>query len=163
MDGLDKQELRPLPEKLSKIVKGKKSKAPKTAQRKQPDRASSSQALSKYASAALELEMERVSSAPKGTRNDALNRAAFSLGQLVATPGALRVIKDSSQTPDFFLDRHVRGDWGEVCDEDKLANDAALVHGERLLSAYKTLRGQRIWIVTEADRSSTCILLPEEY
>jgi len=87
----------------------------------------------------------------------------FPLGQIVSTPDALRVIEESGQTPDFFLDRHVRGDWGEVCDEDKQANDQALVHGERLLSAYRTLMGVRIWVITEADRSSSCILLPEEY
>jgi hypothetical protein len=55
------------------------------------------------------------------------------------------------------------GDWGEVCAEDKRANDAALKLGERLLSAYTLSAGVKVWIITEADRSSTCILLPEEY
>ena len=87
----------------------------------------------------------------------------FSLGQLVATPGALDALAESGQSPADFLSRHVRGDWGEVCDEDKQANDDALLHGERLLSAYQTLRSVKIWVITEADRSSTCILLPENY
>ena len=87
----------------------------------------------------------------------------FQLGQLLATPGALRALEEAGQSPAFFLDRHLAGDWGEVDAEDKRANDEALVTGERLLSAYRTLKGQRIWIITEADRSSTCCLLPEEY
>jgi hypothetical protein len=87
----------------------------------------------------------------------------FPLGQLVATPGALQALEQAGQSPADFLARHVRGDWGEVCDDDKRANDQALVDGDRLLSAYRTLRNARIWIITEADRSSTCVLLPEEY
>ena len=77
----------------------------------------------------------------------------FSLGQIVATPGALKALAESGQTPDFFLNKHVQGDWGEVCDEDKWLNDQALVNGGRLLSAYRTLRNGRLWVVTEADRS----------
>jgi hypothetical protein len=87
----------------------------------------------------------------------------FPLGQIVATPGALEALEEAGQTPAFFLDKHSGGDWGEVCSEDKQANDQSLVDGERLLSAYRTLNNVRLWIITEADRSSTCILLPEEY
>jgi hypothetical protein len=87
----------------------------------------------------------------------------FPLGRIVATPGALEAIAEAGQTPDFFLDKHVQGDWGEVDDDDKRANDEALVNGERLLSAYRTLKGERLWIITEADRSSSCLLKPEEY
>ena len=87
----------------------------------------------------------------------------FPLGQTVATPGALEALEASGQTPDFFLDKHVQGDWGTVDDEDKRANDQALIDGERIVSAYKTLLGEKIWVITEADRSSTTILLPEEY
>lgn len=87
----------------------------------------------------------------------------FCLGQLAATPGALEALADSGQTPEFFLHRHVTGDWGEVSDDDKQLND----HGSRILSAYKTLKGARVWIITEAGdslrRSLTTILLPEEY
>ena len=87
----------------------------------------------------------------------------FPLGQTVATPGALAALQEAGQSPADFLARHVRGDWGEVCEEDKRLNDEALVNGERILSAYDTRLGTKLWVITEADRSSTCILLPEEY
>jgi hypothetical protein len=87
----------------------------------------------------------------------------FPLGQIVATPGALEAIETAGQSPDFFLDKHAQGDWGEVCDGDKQLNDEALLDGGRLLSAYRTLKNERIWVITEADRSSTCCLLPSEY
>ena len=95
--------------------------------------------------------------------NTAIRCAKFPLGQLVATPGVLEALGNSGQTPEFFLSRHVQGDWGEVCEGDKKLNDEALVAGERILSAYRTLRNVRIWVITEADRASTCILLPEDY
>ena len=87
----------------------------------------------------------------------------FPLGKVVATPDALGALQEAGQSPAFFLNRHVVGDWGSVCDDDKRANDEALVNGGRLLSAYKTLKGVRLWVITEADRSSTCVLLPENY
>ena len=92
----------------------------------------------------------------------------FDLGQVVATPEALRVLEESGQTPGFFLDRHLQGDWGEVDAEDKRANDQALLDGSRLLSAYRTLKGERIWIITEAvgddgRRAASTILRPSEY
>jgi hypothetical protein len=87
----------------------------------------------------------------------------FTLGQLVATPGALEALQEAGQSPADFLRRHVRGDWGEVSQDDKQANDDALVNGDRVLSAYRTLRNVRVWIITEADRSSTTVLLPEDY
>jgi hypothetical protein len=96
-------------------------------------------------------------------KTDNLLRPRFSLGQVVATPGALQALQEAGQLPSDFLSRHVRGDWGEVCEGDKGLNDEALVNGERILSAYRTLRNVRIWVITEADRSSTCVLLPDEY
>jgi hypothetical protein len=87
----------------------------------------------------------------------------FPLGQIVATPGALEALNAAGQTPAFFLDQHAGGNWGELNAEDKSLNDAALIDGSRLLSAYRTLKNARIWIITEADRTSTCLLLPEEY
>ncbi len=92
----------------------------------------------------------------------------FSLGQTVATPAALEALEESGQDPGTFLSRHIQGDWGEVCDEDKGLNDQSLIDGSRLLSAYKTLRGTKIWIITEATddnghRAATTILLPSEY
>jgi hypothetical protein len=91
------------------------------------------------------------------------NRPKFLLGQLVATPGALEALQDSGQSPAEFIARHVQADWGEVCAGDGKLNDEALVIGERVLSAYRTRKGVRLWVITEADRSSTCVLLPEEY
>lgn len=87
----------------------------------------------------------------------------FRLGKLVSTPCALKALNESGQTPFEFLSRHLAGDWGIVDDDDKQANDEALIHGERLLSAYLTNKGVKIWVITEADRSSTCLMLPEEY
>ena len=87
----------------------------------------------------------------------------FTLGQVVATPGALAALEKAGQQPGEFLARHVNGDWGEVPPEDIKENELSLQHGFRLLSAYSTSAGDKFWVITEADRSSTCILLPEEY
>jgi hypothetical protein len=92
----------------------------------------------------------------------------FALGQVVATPAALEALEDAGQSPGFFLDRHIQGDWGNLSDEDKQLNDQALVDGSRLLSAYKTLKGERLWVITEAaddegNRAATTLLRPEEY
>ena len=92
----------------------------------------------------------------------------FSFGQVLATPAALQTLEDAGQSPAFFLDCHIQGNWGEVNDEDKRLNDQALVDGSRLLSAYKTLKGERLWIITEAaddegKRAATTILTPSEY
>lgn len=86
--------------------------------------------------------------------------ALFSLGHIVATPGAIASLNVSQML--LCLARHHQGDWGMVCAEDKKANNRALVEGTRLLSAYE-VDGQKIWIITEADRSVTTVLLPEEY
>lgn len=83
-------------------------------------------------------------------------------GRLVATPGVLAAI--GALPIASLLDRHVRGDWGDVDKEDWAANDCARDYGdERVLSAYHLSDGVEVWIITEADRSSTCVLLPEEY
>ncbi len=87
----------------------------------------------------------------------------FRLGQLVATPGAIQAMAAAGQDPAVLIDRHRRGDWGEVGQEDWQANDQALQSGGRLLSAYTIGDDVRIWIITEADRSSSCVLLPDEY
>ena len=88
---------------------------------------------------------------------------AFELGQIVATPGALAALKKAGQQPAEFLARHVNREWGDVPDEDRKENEYSLEHGFRLLSAYKTNAGDRLWIITEADRSVTTLLLPEAY
>jgi hypothetical protein len=92
----------------------------------------------------------------------------FNLGQILATPGALEVLQESGQTPQFFLSRHARGDWGEVGKDDGQLNDQSLIDGSRILSAYRTLKGKRLWVITEAaddngHRLATTVLLPEEY
>lgn len=87
----------------------------------------------------------------------------FSLGQIVATPGALRALEESGQEPFQFLLRHVSGDWGELDEDDKRENELSLVHGFRLLSAYRLRTREKLWIITEADRSVTTLLLPDEY
>ncbi len=89
--------------------------------------------------------------------------AKFPLGRLVATPGALSALAEAEEEPLVYLSRHVSGDWGELCDEDKEENELSLREGFRILSAYQLRTGVKIWIITEADRSATTILLPSEY
>ena len=85
------------------------------------------------------------------------------LGQLVATPAAIAAMTEPGQDPALLLARHRTGDWGEVSAEDAAANDRAVVEGDRVLSAYPLPNGGRLWIITEADRSATTILLPDDY
>ena len=87
----------------------------------------------------------------------------FSLGQLVATPGALAALERNQQMPGEFLKRHINHEWGDLDNNDKRENDYSVTHDFRILSAYTLKDGTRIWIITEADRSSTTILLPSEY
>src|SRR5262245_31940047 len=89
--------------------------------------------------------------------------ARFALGQTFITPGAQEALEISGETPLQFLRRHVSADWGELSEEDVQENELSLREGFRLLSAYRTAKGQKIWIITEADRSATTILLPSEY
>ena len=87
----------------------------------------------------------------------------FSLGETFITPGAQEVLDIAGQTPIQFLRRHMSADWGEVSEDDAQENEISLREGFRLLSSYRTVKGQKIWIITEADRSATTILLPSEY
>lgn len=87
----------------------------------------------------------------------------FPLGQVVATPGALRALEDSGESAFDLLYRHASGDWGELDEHDRRENELSLREGFRLLSAYRLKTGERIWIITEADRSATTLLLPEDY
>ena len=88
----------------------------------------------------------------------------FVLGRVVATPGALEALERAGVPPLRLLGRHETGDRGDLGDEDKAANESALLTGERLLSAYNLPEtGERIWIITEWDRSVTTLLLPQEY
>jgi hypothetical protein len=88
--------------------------------------------------------------------------APLPLGRVVATPGALKLLGKSREHPFGLLARHATGDWGELCAFDRRQNEIALHEGYRILSSYDVLIG-RVWIITEADRSITTILLPEEY
>ena len=87
----------------------------------------------------------------------------FPLGQVVATPGALAAMERNHAQPLTFLARHQAGEWGDLDSEDITENEYSLSRELRLLSAYTLSDGTRIWIITEADRSVTTILLPEEY
>jgi hypothetical protein len=85
----------------------------------------------------------------------------FPLGQLVTTPNALvRITRDDIMAA---LQRHLSGDWGDVCADDKQTNDRAVEEGSRILSSYQASNGTKFWIITEADRSVTTVLLPEDY
>jgi len=75
----------------------------------------------------------------------------------------LAALKKAGQQPGEFLTRHVNREWGDLSDEDRKENDYSLEHGFRLLSAYRTHAGDKLWIITESDRSVTTLLLPEEY
>jgi len=89
--------------------------------------------------------------------------AIFSLGRTVATPHALQMLAQQGITPLSLLKRHVSGDWGDVPPDDAQANHDALKSGFRLFSSYHIGPDARIWIITEADRSVTTLLLPSEY
>ena len=86
----------------------------------------------------------------------------FPLGKVVATPGALEVLLEVGVNPLSYLARHQSGDWGDLDEEDRRENERSLKHGWRIFSSYPV--GEKvIWIITEANRSVTTILLPEEY
>ena len=87
----------------------------------------------------------------------------FTMGRLLVTPGAMAALNRSHQEPSLFLGWHCVGNWGELCAEDRATNERALVSGGRIMSVYKTLRAETIWVITEGDRSATTLLLPEEY
>jgi hypothetical protein len=87
----------------------------------------------------------------------------FDLGQLVATPGALAALEKAGQNAMDFVSRHVRGDWDELCEEDRKENELSVEKSFRIFSSYKTNAGERLWVITEANRSHTTVLLPEEY
>lgn len=87
----------------------------------------------------------------------------FNPGTIVATPGALEAIRTAGDVPSPFVERHLAGDWGDLDEHDRLENEISLQKGFRLMSSYHLKNGTQIWIITEADRSSTTILLPDEY
>lgn len=93
-----------------------------------------------------------------------VSQPKFRLGKVVATPDAIAALERVGQSPWSLLSQHIIGRWGNLDEEDRQANEDALVHGGRLLSSYLLNDGvTTIWCITEADRSSTCLLLPENY
>jgi len=98
-----------------------------------------------------------------------INKPKFKLGKTVITTGAIDVIERAKQNPTTFIKCHIVADWGEICEEDKqLNNDAIANEGDiqkqmRVMSVYKTVKNETIWIITEFDRSVTTLLLPSEY
>jgi hypothetical protein len=102
--------------------------------------------------------------------SDKPKAVSFSLGRVVATPGALAALSEAGMAPIDLLARHARGDWGTLTEEDRKANEEALRTGSRLLSAYTISPSQVVWVITEAEidsdthvRGGTCLLLPEDY
>jgi hypothetical protein len=96
------------------------------------------------------------------------DKPIFALGQVVATPGFLDAVREAGQTVREFVDRHLRLEQGELCDDDHRANQMSLQDGSRILSAFRLKTGVKVWVLTEAigddgKRSSTRLLLPSEY
>jgi len=92
-----------------------------------------------------------------------VSHSRFPTGQLIVTAGVDALIRHGRLKPSAYLARHLSGDWGDLCDEDRNLNDAALKSGDRLLSSYQVAPDLKLWIITEWDRSVTTLLLPEEY
>ncbi len=87
----------------------------------------------------------------------------FPLGNVYLTVGAKEALEESNQLPNEFLAKHQKGEWGIICEDDKKENNLSVKEGFRILSAYKTAGDVKLWVITEADRSSTTVLLPGEY
>ena len=102
-------------------------------------------------------------------RTNEQSKIKFSLGHIVATPGAIEALKKANQSAMEFIKRHIQGDWGDLDEHDKQQNEFAIAHEgdiekqNRVFSAYITKLGDKLWVITEAELSSTWILLPDEY
>lgn len=95
-------------------------------------------------------------------------RPLFPLGQVVATPAALQALAAAGEDAQHLLERHSRGDWGDLDKSDAALNDEALEDGSRIFSSYRLANGEKLWVITEATddsgrRSATTILLPDDY
>jgi hypothetical protein len=84
------------------------------------------------------------------------------LGRILVTPGAIKLLREAGEHPFDYLARHATGDWGNLCEHDRRENERSLKYGWRVVSSY-TVGEKCIWVITEADRSVTTILLPEDY
>ena len=109
----------------------------------------------------MNIEAMNTETTQRTTTNTAL--PLLTLGQTSGTPGALDALEEAGVSPVSLLRRHHAGDWGELDDHDRAANAAALRDGERVLSSYRLPTGVKVWAITEADRASTLLLLPDEY
>jgi hypothetical protein len=96
------------------------------------------------------------------TQSSVFQQPLFSLGKILATPALLEHFEKHQINASDYLSRHVTGDFGELDEEDKAENRLSIEHGFRILSAYR-IAGERVWIITEADRSATTLLFPSEY
>ena len=92
-----------------------------------------------------------------------LSQPRFRAGQLVMTASVNDLVQRGALNPAPYIQRHLNGDWGDLCDEDRRSNDAALKNGDRLFSSYRITPDLKLWIITEWDRSVTTLLLPDEY
>lgn len=92
-----------------------------------------------------------------------VNTPRFPLGRVVATPGAVEALQRAGQSPWELVARHVHGDWGELDEHDRQVNEDAMKTGARILSVFTLATGVKLWVITEADRRSTCVLTPDEY
>ena len=92
-----------------------------------------------------------------------LSQPRFQAGHLVMTAGVNDLVQRGDLDPVPYLQRHLNGDWGDLCDDDRRSNDAALENGDRLFSSYRITPDLKLWIITEWDRSVTTLLLPDEY
>jgi hypothetical protein len=86
----------------------------------------------------------------------------FSVGWLILTPGALFALVEAQEEPRTYVARHLRGDWGDCGPVEWAVNQCSFRHGERLFSVYHTRHGRTMWVITEASRPTTTILLPHE-
>lgn len=112
----------------------------------------------------MQVQTATTAPAPHATLTKATtNGPLFTMGQICATPGALDALEKNGQNPARFLARHVTGDWLEMCAEDQETNREALTCGARVFSAYAMKDGEKLWVITESDRSVTTLLLPSEY
>ncbi|MGH2530917.1 MAG: type I restriction endonuclease subunit M [Thermomicrobiales bacterium] len=107
--------------------------------------------------------LERVWQQELRLRQELVKPGRFQLGRMVQTIGAHNALAEAFHLPEEFILRHMHGDWGDLPAEDIQANEDALRHGARLLSAYRTRLDSKLWVITEWDRSATTLLLPEEY
>jgi hypothetical protein len=117
----------------------------------------------RYALNGISLDVAAVYLDPVQATPKPAPRPLLPLGKIVATWAVMEALDKASQTPSDFTSRHNIGDWGDLCEDDRRENARALIAGNRIMSVYKTKLGTIIWCITEADRSSTTLLLPSEY